>query len=574
MSQSKLEQRYAAIRQQAARGADVATFTDFEQLWKDCKAAGDDALARRVMRDLALLTAQLDPQLARSLAAAAVAPATRAAAATPAAGAGRARVELSVVVLGVPEPATAAPALRSLEQQSLAAERFETIVADRDDAASCETALRAAKGDVVLLLAHDVSLERDALLRHITAHAGGGPRCAVMGAIEWNGLAMRPLAHALDALGLLGCQAGVSSAGDVPPECLTLAHASFPRAALLEAGGIHAGLAALAGPELGVRLAAAGWHVTLDPAIASRRAPSVDLDGWLSRCRAIGADWIELRRLHGGAAPPAWLRDVGLEENARESLFEQLLAGADRHSRRVRALRDSLGEIEQVVARSPDRAEATLAKLLPDLTAAVLEVTRHELVRGFLHALAGGKQEALERCAAHTERGAAVIVLSSDTSVQAAVVALTELPAWAELVVGVQEGAPERVLPADRRIRKIALPRGAGAPALKQALLAGSGADFFVLLDGSCVPTRADWEALRLTLGTLPVVGACNVEGEAGTLARARVCTQLSTELVAIRRDVLESDGGEAGPLLDRLVRRGYRFAMATPGREEAACSR
>jgi hypothetical protein len=299
-----------------------------------------------------------------------------------------------------------------------------------------------------------------------------------------------------------------------------------------------------------------------------------DLDQWLSRCRAMGGDWTELRRLHGGGAPPAWLRDVGLDEGAHEALLARLLSGADRHSRCVRALRGSLHEMEQMLARRPDRAAETMAKLLPDLTATLLEVTRHELIRGFVHSLSGGGTERLERCAARTERGAAVIVLSSDTSVQAAEVALRELPPWAELVVGLQEGAPERRLPDDPRIRRLLLPRGATAPMLKRALLNGTGVDFFVLLDGSCVPTKAEWEALRLTLSTLPGVGACTVDGEPAVLATARTCTQLGSALVAVRRDVIEGDGDEAGPLLDRLVRKGYRLATATPAREDAACGR
>jgi len=579
MSQSKLEQRYAEIRRLAAQGAEVGTFAAFEQLWNDASAAGETALARRVLRDLALLTAQIDPQVARQLAAASTAGATDglatadASAAIPAGGSGG-PVELSVVVLGVPAPAAASPALESLRAQSIAATRYETILADRDDAASCDAALRAARGEVILFVAHDLRLPSDALRRHLTAHAGGGPRQAVLGAVEWDGLSLRPLAQALDSLGLLGCQAGVEASGEVPPECLTLAHASFPRAALLAAGGVHVGLAAFAGPELGVRLAAAGWRITLDPAIAARRTPVIDLDQWLTRCRAMGGDWTELRRLHGDSAPPTWLRDVGLEEGAQEALLARLLAGADRHSRCVRALRESLHEMEQMLARRPERAAETMAKLLPDLSVTLLQVTRHELMRGFVHSLSGGGRDLLERCAVRTERGAAVIVLANDLCVQAAAIALRELPAWAELLVGLPEGASEPRLPADPRLRRMQLPRVATAPQLKRALLEGTSADFFVLLDGSSVPTRSEWEALRLTLATLPRVGACTVDGEPAALATARACAQLPSALVAVRRDVVEGDCGDAGPLLDRLVRKGYRLATATPAREEAACSR
>jgi len=560
MNPNPLQQRYAVLREQAARGADVATFAAYEQLWKDAKAAGDHALTKRVLRDLTVLTAQLDPQLAKSLAAAC--------AATPGGP------DVTVVVAGVPERANESPALRSLARQSVAQERIETIVADRDDAAARSEALRAARGAIVLFVAHDVALADDAVARHLAAHAAGGTPRAVLGAIEWEGLALRPLAWTLDGLGLLGCQAGMTTAGDAPAECVALDHASFPRQALLDAGGIDAGLGPFAGAELGVRLAAAKWTITVDPAIGAKRTPSLDLATWLARCRAMGGDWPRLRQLHGAAARPAWMAEIGLEQSAGDALLERLLAGSDRHARCVAALRDSLVEIELAVARDPAGAAALLEKLRADLTATLLDVTRHELIRGFVHATKGGASEQLERCAVRTERGAAVVVLANDGSAQAATLALTELPAWGEVVVAIPEGAPERPLPADPRLRRLRLPAGAGAPHLKRALLESCGADFFVLLDGSLVPTRADWEALRLTLATLPNVGACNVEGEGGPLAKARLAAHLPNDLVAVRRDVIESDDPESGPLLDRLVRRGYRFATATPARESTACSR
>jgi hypothetical protein len=288
----------------------------------------------------------------------------------------------------------------------------------------------------------------------------------------------------------------------------------------------------------------------------------------------MGGDWPRMRRLHGAAARPAWMAGIGLDEPSGDALFERLLAASDRHARCVAALRDSLCEIELAVARDPAGAPALLEKLRADLTATLLDVTRHELIRGFVHATSGGGSELLERCAARTERGAALVVLANDASAQAATLALTELPAWAEVIVGILEGAPERPLPADPRLRRLRLPKGAGAAHLKRALLESCGADFFVLLDGTLVPTHADWEALRLTLATLPSVGACNVEGEGGELAKARLAAHLPNDLVAVRRDVIESDSGDAGPLLERLMRRGYRFATATPARGTTACLR
>lgn len=570
-----LEQRYAAIRAEALRGADVATFSAYEALWRDARAAGDQALARKVLRDLSRLTAELDPGIARALASASAPDAPLKGAAADRGATERTACEVSVVVLGVPERAGDSPALRSLARQTLAAGRFETIAVDGGDAAACALALNAARGWVIVFIAHDVNLHPDALRRHLEAARPGAAPCALLGAIEWEGLALRPLSYALDSLGLLGSQAGVEAAGDVPAECVQLDHVSFPREALLAAGGIHAGLAAFAGPELGVRLGAAGWRIALDPSIAATRTPAVDLDGWLARCRAMGADWKELRRLHGGGAPPSWLAGIGLDETEREPLFARVLAGADRQERCVEALRDSLQEIEQAAARAPEKAPALLEKLRPDLTATLLDVTQHELIRGFVHAMAGGERQTLERCAVATRRGAGVIVLSSDASAQAVAVALTELPPWAELVVGVQEGAPDRALPDDRRIHRLALPRSASAAVLKQALLSRCGADFFVLLDGTIVPTRREWEAMRLTLATLPAVGACNVDDrQEGRLAQAQLCQQLPSALVAVRRDVIEGDGGEAGPLLERLVRRGYRLATATAARETPACAR
>ena len=93
----ELTQRYAAIRAQAAAGASSATFRDYEALWRDARNSGEAEVATRCLADLAELTAQIDPAIARALAQSIPNRARPAAAPAP--------IDLSVVVVGAPASA-------------------------------------------------------------------------------------------------------------------------------------------------------------------------------------------------------------------------------------------------------------------------------------------------------------------------------------------------------------------------------------------------------------------------------------------------------------------------------------
>ena len=550
MSQShELADLFTAVRAEARLGASPETFRRYEELWRRARAAGDSNLATRVLEDLALLTAQLDPATGRQLAEAA----QRSAAV-------RSEVELSVIVLGLPEPATNAPLLVSLAKQTVTADRYETLLAARTDATACNEALAAARGRVLLFVAPDVSLAPDALARHLAAHSPDATAQIVLGAVHQEGLGLRPLAWALERLSLTGCQDSAGSAGEVPAECLDLRHASVRRDVLARSGGFDSSMTYFLGGELATRLAAAGVPCVLSPEIVATQPAAADLAGWLGRMRRMGADWLRLRRRHGASASPSWLRGIGLEEERGEELLARLLADADLQRRNTESLEESLREIESVLVRDAARAPEQLAKIEPDLLTLLLDVTRGELMRGFVHALQGGETAELERCLA-TSRGAAVLVVSGDSTVPAVQLALSQLPVWGELIVVQHDGTASRALPSDHRILHAKLPLGAPAATLKRSLLAATGADFFVLLDGSCVPTTSEWEALRLTLGALPAIGACSVDTGNGVLASATLCATIPTALIAVRRDVLERDGSEAGTFLERVVKRGFKLA-------------
>src|SRR5262245_44939946 len=112
------QRRYAELREQATAGATGATFAGYEALHREARAAGDEALARRCLRDLAELTSLLDPvagpEVGRKLAAAAGA-------------APRGERELTVVVVGAPESAGDVPALVGLANQTIEPACVETI---------------------------------------------------------------------------------------------------------------------------------------------------------------------------------------------------------------------------------------------------------------------------------------------------------------------------------------------------------------------------------------------------------------------------------------------------------------
>jgi hypothetical protein len=554
------QRRYADLREQATAGATAATFAGYEALHREARAAGDEALARRCLRDLAELTSLLDPEVGRKLAAAA--------GPDP-----RGERELTVVVVGAPEAAGDVPALRALAEQTIAPERVETIVSDSGGPAARNEALRAASGRIVAFVDADVAPARDALERIVAAHGdAAAPPRVVVGRVELSGLEREPLARLLIQLRIEGALTGFDRPGAIAGELCDSSFFSAPRAELVRAGGFDAELVRCDGADLGVRLERAGFAAWFEPAIRATRAASGDLDAWLERARALGADWFHLSAKHGAAAPPSFLRDVGLDAGATESLVARLLAGADAHARCTTSLRESLREFARIVAARPAEADGLFVKVVDDFTSLLLRVTRHELTRGFVNRAQGSPRAALERCATNVKRGAAVLVLRDESLLPAVEVVLQNLPADGVLVVAAPDGAPLSRLPDDPRIARMAIPRQPTPEQLRRGLLAATDADFLVLLDGTLAPTRNDWEAMRLTLATLPLIGACSVDGETGeALATAQLSSHLPDALIALRRDAVESDPGEAGPLLTRLVRRGYRLATAKAGLAECS---
>ena len=550
----ELMQRYAAIRAQAAAGASSATFRDYESLWHDARDSGEAEVATRCLADLAELTAQIDPAIGRALARAIP---DRARPATPPTS-----IDLSVVVVGAPESAGETAAQRGLARQTLAAPRFETILADASGPAARNEALAAARGRVVLFLDADVEPAGDALERVLAAHADGAEQI-VVGRVDFADLAVAPLTRTLVLLGLEAPTSEFSHAGAIAPDCCTAAFLSAPRATLARLGGFDAGLERLDGVDLAVRLGA----IRFDPALRATRRAADDLGAWRRRARDLGADWCRLFEKHGASAPPAFLQGIGLERAAAETLVATLLRDADGQARCAQSLEESLRDFTRVVVAQRERADELFAKVADDFARLLLRLTRHELARGFVHAVQGAPREALERCAAPLENGAAVLVAGDASLREAIEVVRANLPPDGRLIVAIPAGAPDLALPSDARIVRLALSRDTAGGALRQALLGASDASFFVLLDGSCAPTRSEWEAIRVTLGTLPCIGACSVEGDSGgPLAQAELAARLPEELVAIRRDVLENDPGGAGTLLERLARRGLRLATAKPG--------
>jgi glycosyltransferase involved in cell wall biosynthesis/peptidoglycan/xylan/chitin deacetylase (PgdA/CDA1 family) len=146
---------------------------------------------------------------------------------------------------------------------------------NRGQAAAQNAAIRAAQGDLILLLDDDILCERDLLRQHVESHSEG-KASLVFGSIlvaeespdtlaaEWTRVSTAQAMSRLE-----------SNRPTWPFDAITDANCSIPRASLLACGGLdesfHAGSNARSNADLGLRLWKHGVHFCYAPSAVVRQ---------------------------------------------------------------------------------------------------------------------------------------------------------------------------------------------------------------------------------------------------------------------------------------------------------------
>lgn len=133
-------------------------------------------------------------------------------------------------------------------------------------AVSRNAGIRVARGEVVVFLDGDMTVEPGFLQAHDAFHTQHEDAVAV-GAIRWApGLPDTPFMRYAGSRGI-----GRFGSGTVPYRCFVTGNSSVPRQRLLNTGGFDEGFSAYGGEdlELGYRLHLAGCEVFYEPAAAS-----------------------------------------------------------------------------------------------------------------------------------------------------------------------------------------------------------------------------------------------------------------------------------------------------------------
>lgn len=126
--------------------------------------------------------------------------------------------------------------------------------------------IRIARGDIVVFLDGDMTVESGFLQAHDAFHAQHKDAVAV-GAIRWApGLPDTPFMRYAGSRGV-----GRFGSGPVPYRCFVTGNSSVPRQLLLDTGGFDEGFSTYGGEdlELGYRLHLSGCEVFYEPAAAS-----------------------------------------------------------------------------------------------------------------------------------------------------------------------------------------------------------------------------------------------------------------------------------------------------------------
>lgn len=237
---------------------------------------------------------------------------------------------LSLVIAAYNRPASIAALLHELQAQTLPPDEFEVLVVDdgsqppvapqlaalrprytltllRQDnagpAAARDRGIRAARGDVVVVVDDDMRVPPEFLAEHLRRHDGA--RRVVLGHIrpapELRRMPIFERFHAeMLARFVAGARAGTLQ---VQGTHVCTGNVSFPRADYLAVGGFDRSLDRSEDAELGVRLQQAGLELVFaEEAYTVHASDHVRLDVWLRRAYRYGRNDLRIARKHAELA--------------------------------------------------------------------------------------------------------------------------------------------------------------------------------------------------------------------------------------------------------------------------------
>jgi glycosyltransferase involved in cell wall biosynthesis len=224
-------------------------------------------------------------------------------------------LRVSVVVATYNRKSLLLGLLRDLEQQDLDASTFEVVVVDdgsaepvrpltealdvryaltvfeqlnAGQAAARDRGIRAASGEVIVVIDDDMSLPPHFLSAHLSEHQRGAT--VVLGMIRPSPqLRQMPLFERFHARQLQHFVEAVRRGEPVRGAALCTGNVSFRRADYLAIGGFDRSLARSEDRDLGIRLEAAGGKLSFsEDAYTTHRSDHSELPVWLRRARLYG----------------------------------------------------------------------------------------------------------------------------------------------------------------------------------------------------------------------------------------------------------------------------------------------
>ncbi len=508
---------------------------------------------------------------------------------------GTTSVDISVVIPAKDRPDLLANALRALQQQTLARDRFEIIVVDDGSAVPLQSALPsdvtsgvtflrnesscgpasarnrgidAVRSELVLFLNDDAVPAFDAVEQHLTIHGQHSYPLAVLGRFDNTENCRDVLNDMLERGGLVFPYFMIHPRIPLGPQFFWTCNLSVPVAAVREVGGFDESFRRpmCEDAELGVRLGKIGIFPQHFPTIGCGHDHPMDLPRLIRRSQWLGHEWVRAARKHGEDQPILFNKVVLPDANLGQRALETVLEAEDKSVRFLETVEQATEDLDQFFMTRQDLRNDALEKVQADFLTLLHRIMWQEVARGVVGAIQGFDPDQWEESRREIESRAAVFVMHDEAGKQFVEEILASLPQNVELIVGVSAGAVAMKLPTDPRVCRVLLPSGESAEAGREWVVQATQAGALVFLDGTTVPRSMDWDSLFRLLGSAPTVGAVGLGESSGkAAARGELAELIPASVVATRRRFVDQDESGPGSFLERMKAKGRHLVCLRP---------